>query len=299
MAGLVRAMPFIPGGHTRRRKAVAGIKTADTARYYFNVAYSHRTGAGYTPFIFDRVEIPQEIFTEVEFPVPFLKNGLWRLGAWNRDDTTTGMSPDFSIMGIYQEDCLAYALVYDRLQKSISVKVVLTASGTSTRVRRVSASANSFDRAVHHAVQMDIRMGGQPERIHVGGGHDHLRERGEMREQGGTARAVESERISSSSNTGDSPSRRSAEKIPPRAGPAPQCAVLPASRTGGDLCHRPGYAHRRGAALPGCCRGGSFLGQAVQRVGEQRGKFVARSRRRVRLAPIPGDRRRSTAARNR
>ena len=94
-----------------------------------NLAYTHRTGGGYSPFIFDRVEIPQEIFTAIEIPIPLLKNGLWRVGAWNREDTSTGISPDYSIMGIYQEDCVAFALIYDHAQRSTTFNMVLTALG--------------------------------------------------------------------------------------------------------------------------------------------------------------------------
>ncbi len=118
------------GGSYQATEETAGIRTAENAKYYINLAYTNRTGTGYSPFIFDRVEIPREIFTAVELPIPLIGNGLWRIGAWNREDTSTGISPDYSIMGIYQEDCMAYALVYDRAQKSITLNFTLTALGT-------------------------------------------------------------------------------------------------------------------------------------------------------------------------
>lgn len=73
------------------------------------------------------MQIPSELFSDVE--VPISKNDLWRLGFWQRYDLGANAVRDYGITGIYQEDCIAYGLNYDRAMQSISVSVILTAFG--------------------------------------------------------------------------------------------------------------------------------------------------------------------------
>jgi len=108
-----------------------GLETKPTASTYLNLAVLHRNGTGYSPFLFDRVEIPSELFSEFEFP--FTRNGLWRLGVWHRLDLSNGLTRDYNVTAIYHMDCISYGLYYNRATQSVGLGLVLNAFGSFRR----------------------------------------------------------------------------------------------------------------------------------------------------------------------
>lgn len=95
---------------------------------YYNLSYLSRRESGRTPFLFDRVLIPNELFAEIETPLPH--GSPWRLGAWNRYDLSRGKIRDFNLSVIYRTDCLSYALSYHRATESVGIGIVLNAFGS-------------------------------------------------------------------------------------------------------------------------------------------------------------------------
>jgi hypothetical protein len=95
---------------------------------YVNVTYLRRREDGTTPFLFDRVLMPDELYTEVEFPLT--KDSSWWLNLSNRLDLETITSRDFTITAIYKLDCISYGLTYNRAAESIGVGLVLNTFGS-------------------------------------------------------------------------------------------------------------------------------------------------------------------------
>lgn len=107
------------------------LESSPTAPTYLNLAYLQRSASGQTPFLFDQVQIPNELFSEFEMPVT--RNGLWRLGFWHRLDLTDGETRDYNVTAIYHMDCISYGLSYDRASRSFGVSLVLNAFGSFRR----------------------------------------------------------------------------------------------------------------------------------------------------------------------
>ena len=59
---------------------IVGIKTAETARDYANIAYIHRIGAGQSPFLFDQVQIPVSYSATSSCPSRRTIAGAWGPG---------------------------------------------------------------------------------------------------------------------------------------------------------------------------------------------------------------------------
>lgn len=97
---------------------------ADT---YFSLRYIYRQEDGQTPFRFDRVLMPQELYTEVELPIPGSKT--WRLGLSNRLDLERQTSRGLGVMAIYKLDCMSYALSYNTVGQTFGIGFVLNAFG--------------------------------------------------------------------------------------------------------------------------------------------------------------------------
>jgi len=103
------------------------VESPPEARRYFNLSYVYRNDNGRTPFLFDRVVIPQELSASVELPVG--GSEYWKLGLSNRYDLQQGRVRDLGIMAIYSLDCLSYALSYNTVGQSFGVGFVLNDFG--------------------------------------------------------------------------------------------------------------------------------------------------------------------------
>jgi hypothetical protein len=86
------------------------LETPPTAKRYFSISYVNRSEHGKTPFLFDRVVVPHEIYSELELPV----RGSWFLGVSNRYDIENGNTRDLSIAATCKLDCLTYRLSYNK-----------------------------------------------------------------------------------------------------------------------------------------------------------------------------------------
>lgn len=102
------------------------LETPPTSKYYFNISYVDRSENGTTPFLFDRVVIPHELYSEVEVPV----HGSWCLGISNRYDIEQGNTRDLGITAIYKLDCLSYGLSYNAVGHSFNIGLVLNGFGS-------------------------------------------------------------------------------------------------------------------------------------------------------------------------
>ncbi|MHB0937605.1 MAG: hypothetical protein ACYC6A_14555 [Armatimonadota bacterium] len=103
------------------------IESPQDADKYFSLRYIYRKENGQTPFRFDRVVVPQELYSEVEFPIP--GSNTWRLGLSNRLDLEQKTSRGLGIMAIYRLDCISYALSYNTVGQTFGVGFVLNAFG--------------------------------------------------------------------------------------------------------------------------------------------------------------------------
>ena len=98
---------------------------------YFNLSLLRRSEAGQTPFLFDRVDIPTELYSEIDFPLG--KKSPWRFDLANRQDMELGRSRNLFITAIFGSDCFAYGLTYDCITKGFSAGIVLNGFGTFHR----------------------------------------------------------------------------------------------------------------------------------------------------------------------
>ena len=114
------------------------LQSPPDANLYYQLAYVQRGERGVTPFLFDRIAIPREIYTETELPIA--GHGHWRLGVSNRFDLERQRSRALELTAIYREDCLSYGLTYNTVDKGISMGVVVNAFGSF----RKRAGAISF-----------------------------------------------------------------------------------------------------------------------------------------------------------
>lgn len=107
--------------------AQLAIESAPDADKYYSLRYIYRKENGQTPFNFDRVLVPQELYSEVEFPIPGTKT--WRLGLNNRLDLERETSRGLGIMAIYKMDCMSYSISYNTVGQTFGVGFVLNAFG--------------------------------------------------------------------------------------------------------------------------------------------------------------------------
>ncbi len=106
---------------------VITLETAPTFPIYGCLSFERRREAGATPFIFDRVLVPDELISEVE--VPIVPGGLFRVDLWNRLDADTRKFRDLGASLILHTDCISYSLSYNLAAKAISGGIVLNAMG--------------------------------------------------------------------------------------------------------------------------------------------------------------------------
>ncbi|HEY3377111.1 MAG TPA: hypothetical protein VGL77_06395 [Armatimonadota bacterium] len=117
------------GNETHR--ATVGLISVETpldAKIYGNVSFLRRREAGSSPFLFDRVLIPDELYTEVEFPLS--RRGPWHLDLANRQDLTVGKSRNLLVTAIYAGDCLSYGLTYDTAHNGIGLEMIINGFGS-------------------------------------------------------------------------------------------------------------------------------------------------------------------------
>lgn len=87
--------------------------------YYYNITYLQRRTSGETPFIFDRVVIPDELYTEVEFPL--VRNNHWYLNLRDQFDLDAGSVRAYRATLIYRLDCVGFGAYYDSGSDSFGV----------------------------------------------------------------------------------------------------------------------------------------------------------------------------------
>lgn len=92
------------------------------AERYAGISYLHRSDSGETPFIFDRVDIHNEIFTELE--IPARRHSAWRFNVMNRFDLDQQRSRAFRATAIYGNDCFSYGLGYDSISHDVSISIL-------------------------------------------------------------------------------------------------------------------------------------------------------------------------------
>ena len=126
-AELGQQVAFYPSSTHGVTEAVLSLESRPKADLYFDLSLVRAQQTGETPFLFDNVISPTELFSEVELPIA--KGSPWRLGLWDRMDLPTGFQRDYSISAIYLQDCLGYALTYRAVEHSIGVGMVINAFG--------------------------------------------------------------------------------------------------------------------------------------------------------------------------
>lgn len=95
---------------------------------YFNLSYLQRRSTGETPFLFDRVLVPREVYSE--FDVPVTKNKRWYLDVWSRYDLDHRALRDVNVTAYFKQDCISYGLAYNHASHSIGLGVVINAFGS-------------------------------------------------------------------------------------------------------------------------------------------------------------------------
>ncbi|HEX2948979.1 MAG TPA: hypothetical protein VHV83_05340, partial [Armatimonadota bacterium] len=104
------------------------LETLETSRIYANVSFLRRREEGTTPFLFDRVIIPDELYTEVITPIG--KKSPWSVGFANREDLSEGKSRSLSLSAIYSLDCISYGVTYDVMDKGFTFGAILNGFGS-------------------------------------------------------------------------------------------------------------------------------------------------------------------------
>ncbi|MHB9024928.1 MAG: hypothetical protein ACYC7E_12270 [Armatimonadota bacterium] len=93
--------------------------------FYYNLSYLRRSTRGSTPFLFDRVMLPEELYAEVD--VPLTRSGRWRLDIYNRYDLAESASRSTGVTLSYNLDCMAYGLMYIPTTKAFGFGIALNA----------------------------------------------------------------------------------------------------------------------------------------------------------------------------
>ncbi|MEI7833706.1 MAG: hypothetical protein WCJ56_10990 [bacterium] len=86
---------------------------------YGNLSYIQRNEGGSTPYQFDRVQVPRELYSEFEYPIS--KDRCTKLAVWNRFDLDSERFRSVNITATYNLDCIAYGVTYDVASKSFGV----------------------------------------------------------------------------------------------------------------------------------------------------------------------------------
>ena len=94
---------------------------------YANVSLLHRRESGFSPFLFDRVLVPDELYTEVELPL--WKKSPLRLDVVNRQDLSRGHSTQLLTTLSFRGDCLSYGITYNSASKGFGLGMVLNGFG--------------------------------------------------------------------------------------------------------------------------------------------------------------------------
>ncbi len=100
-------------------------------KVYYQLSYLHRGSEGSTPFIFDRVLMPDEFFSQIE--VPLTKSGRLALNLGTRYDLQRHEVRDRTLTAIVREDCISYGLIYNQAERSYSLGVILNDFGSFRR----------------------------------------------------------------------------------------------------------------------------------------------------------------------
>jgi len=102
------------------------LATRPTSPLYYSVSYNHRASWGHTPFLFDRVQVPDEIAGDMELPIV---HDTFAVGLWNSYDLRAKRHRNFGVAAIFHTDCLSYGINYDLSARSIGFGLVLNALG--------------------------------------------------------------------------------------------------------------------------------------------------------------------------
>ena len=89
---------YYPGEAQTASILQLGIETPPKSDVYGCMAFLHRRAEGESPFLFDQVAIPDELYTEVEFP--FGRKSPLRFDLFNREDLKYGVSRDYGVTAI-------------------------------------------------------------------------------------------------------------------------------------------------------------------------------------------------------
>lgn len=86
---------------------------------YGNLSYIQRNEGGSTPYQFDRVQVPRELYSEFEYPIS--KDRCTKLAVWNRFDLDSERFRSVNLTATYNLDCIAYGVTYDAASKNFSL----------------------------------------------------------------------------------------------------------------------------------------------------------------------------------
>ena len=100
------------------------LETPMATSLYANISYFHRQDSGTTPFLFDRVLLSDEVYTEISVPI---SNTPFRVDVQNREDIAGWTSRAFQLIMLYSNDCMSYGLSYTTVTKGFAFQFQLAA----------------------------------------------------------------------------------------------------------------------------------------------------------------------------
>ena len=125
-------------GASMHRAYIAELSAATPPNrdWSLDISYLRRREAGTSPFLFDRVLINDELYSEVGFPLG--NNSPFMLNVANRYDLSSGKARTLPITAIYRDDCFMYGLSYDPLLNEYRAGLEFRGFGTfRTGARRI------------------------------------------------------------------------------------------------------------------------------------------------------------------
>jgi hypothetical protein len=123
-----RTAIYTPGHHDVTVSQLS-LESQPKADRYFNLSYLRRTEHGASPFLFDRVDLPDELYAETEQPL-FREHSPWWLNVAVRYDLNRNAVRNTTLTAIYKLDCISYGLRYDTATRGIGLGIVLNAFST-------------------------------------------------------------------------------------------------------------------------------------------------------------------------
>ena len=101
--------------------SVITLDTRPTDQVQVSVSYVHRTPKGQSPFLFDRVQIGQELAGDLSCSL----GDKWRVRVRPRYDLRAGNFPDWNVTLTHVAHCLEYSATWHQLSQGVQLGVTL------------------------------------------------------------------------------------------------------------------------------------------------------------------------------